>query len=75
MTHAQATKELSSYESLKSAINVNKAVTGFVPLVAGGAFAHIFKVKPVDTSKHMKAIAAVTSLALLTNIYAAYSRS
>ena len=75
LMHARATAELSAYEKLHSACSLNKAVSGIVPVVALGAFAHIYKAKPADTSKHMKAIAAVSSLALLTNIYAAYSRS
>ena len=53
LSHARATQELSAYERLFTAISVNKGVTfGLVPLVAGGAYAHIFKTKPADISKH-----------------------
>ena len=53
LTHAKATGELSSYERLHSAITMNKGVTfGLFPLVAGGAYAHIWKMKPTDISKH-----------------------
>ena len=73
--HARATAELSAYERLHSVCNLNKAVSALVPLVGISAYCHIWKAKPKDTSKHTKAIAGVTALALLTNIYAAYSRS
>ena len=75
LTHARATKELSKYENLKSAVTVNYGVTGSVPVVAGAAFAHIFKTKPDNYSKHSKAVAGIVGLAILTNMFAAYSKS
>ena len=76
MTHARATKELSQYENCKSAISVNKGISfGLVPLVGTGAYAHIYKTKPTDLTKHKKAIGATIGLAILTNLWAAYSSS
>ena len=74
LSHARATRELGAYERLHTACSMNKVTTGLVPLTAGAAYAHIFKTKPTDTSKHMKAIAVVGSLAFITNIYAVYAR-
>ena len=74
LTHARATSELSAYERCHSAISVNKGITfGLVPLVGGGAYAHIWKTKPTDISKHKKAVMVVMGLAGITNLWALYS--
>ena len=55
---------------------MNKGISfGLVPLVGAGAYAHIYKTKPSDLSKHKKAIGATIGLAILTNLWAAYSSS
>ena len=53
LMHAKATSELSAYERCHSAVKVNKGISfGLVPLVGVGAYAHIWKTKPTDISKH-----------------------
>ena len=54
---------------------MNKGVSGLVPLVAGGAYAHIWKAKPTDISKHQKAVGAVVALAAITNIWSLMTKS
>ena len=74
LMHAKATSELSAYERCHSAISVNKGISfGLVPLVGGGAYAHIWKTKPTDISKHKKAVMVSLGLAAITNLWALYS--
>ena len=74
MTYARATKELSAYERCHSAISINKGISfGLVPVVGTAAYAHIYKTKPTDLSKHKQAIGATIGLAVLTNLWAVYS--
>ena len=74
LSHARATQELGAYERCHSAINVNKGISfGLVPLTALGAYGHIWKTKPSDIGKHQKAVGGVIALAVLTNMWAAYS--
>ena len=74
LQHARAHGELAAYQRLHSAVSTNKGVSfGLVPLVGLGAYAHIFKTKPTDLTKHKQAICATIGLAILTNVWAAYS--
>ena len=74
LMHAKATSELSAYERCHSAVKVNKGISfGLVPLVGGGAYAHIWKTKPTDISKHKKAVMVSLGLAAVTNLWALYS--
>ena len=71
LMHARATSELSSYERCKTAIVANKGVSfGVVPLIGAAAYAHIWKTKPTDLTKHKQAMAVALGLAMLTNIWA-----
>ena len=74
LTHAEATRELSTYNQYQSSISINKVVSfGILPVVGAAAYAHIWKTKPKDLTKHKQAIAATVVLAVLTNIWATYS--
>ena len=61
---------------MHSAQSVNKAVTlGLLPVTALALFGHIHKTKPASTTMHMKVIAGVAGLALVTNIWSMQARA
>ena len=69
----KATADLNAYNRINSAISINKGVTlGLAPVVGLGLYAHIWKAKPTDITKHKQVGAGLLALCVLTNSAAMY---